>query len=109
MWTEFVLLEGKIPDDIFRLKSDQFLFVEQEYGEHIRKFLQFQLLDTVNDIQATIDIGASSSEIENSSSEDEEDLVDNCWDAETDDQGHYSEDNLSNEDDDEYVLARDLP
>ncbi|CAF0799493.1 unnamed protein product [Didymodactylos carnosus] len=56
------------------------------------------------------DIGASGSEIENSSSEDgdEEDLVDNCWGDETDDQGHYSEDNLSNEDDDEYVLSRDL-
>ncbi|CAF1554931.1 unnamed protein product, partial [Didymodactylos carnosus] len=55
------------------------------------------------------DIGANSSEIENSSSEDEdeEDLVDNCWDDETDDQGHCSEDNLSNEDDDEYVLLRD--
>ncbi|CAF1102548.1 unnamed protein product, partial [Didymodactylos carnosus] len=52
----------------------------------------------------------NSSEIENSSSEDadEEDLVDNCWGNETDNQGHYSEDNLSNEDDDEYVLSRDL-
>ncbi|CAF1322055.1 unnamed protein product [Didymodactylos carnosus] len=62
------------------------------------------------DKRITDDIGASGSEIENSSSEeeDEEDLLDNCWDDEIDDQGHYSEDNLSNEDDDEYVLSRDL-
>ncbi|CAF1549808.1 unnamed protein product [Didymodactylos carnosus] len=63
------------------------MFVEQEYEEHIF---------------------ASSSEMENFSSEDEEDLVDNCWDDETDDQCQYSEDNLSNEDDDEYVLSSDL-
>ncbi|CAF1186460.1 unnamed protein product [Didymodactylos carnosus] len=64
---------------------------------------------TSKNVEIKNDIGASGSEIENFSSEDEdEDLVDNCWDNETDDQGHYSEDNLSNEDDDEYVLSRDL-
>ncbi|CAF4660734.1 unnamed protein product, partial [Didymodactylos carnosus] len=38
--------------------------------------------------KTTDDIGASGSETENCSSEDEdeEDLVDNCWDDETDDQ-----------------------
>ncbi|CAF1242252.1 unnamed protein product, partial [Didymodactylos carnosus] len=61
----------------------------QQLGECVKKSLKRSTSKTIDDI------GASSSEIENSSSEDEDEegLVDNCRDNETDDQGHSSEDN----------------